>query len=139
MTSIPAIIPVNKVTNDQLEELNTLYNGNLNSMSKSERSIWKSSLTAAGYTWNDFDGWGYWSIPSGLAQRLRQAVATALPATTEAVVAPRRPVMDQRAQFKRAQFKRPPIVSMLAQSDLFNLAPSQTARMPNPRRGMMFA
>lgn len=56
------IIPVSEITKNQLDDLNIIYNGNLTSLSDSERSIWKSQLIKEGYVWNDLDGWGYWSL-----------------------------------------------------------------------------
>ena len=59
---IPIVIPSDKITKNQLEELNIIYNGNLISMTDDERYIWKSLLIKNGYEWNDLDGWGFWSI-----------------------------------------------------------------------------
>lgn len=123
--SIPAITPIDEITRDQLDELNTQYNGNLRSMTEYDRSSWKSQLIAEGYTWNDLDGWGYWSVPSGLAKRLRRVVAT-----TPTVPIPILPKLE-----KKRVFRRPNMVSSIARNDMFDpLPPIVRPRTINPRR-----
>ena len=108
-------IPASEITMDQLEELNILYNGNT-TMTESERSIWKAQLIEAGYVWNDLDGWGYWSIPGNLARRLRGTVSVC------------RPIIKKRST------RRLPLVSMYAQTDLFDPIPPLATQVKHSPR-----
>ena len=59
------VISASEITNIQLLQLNISFNGNTDCLSPLDYSMWKSDLIKAGYTWNDLDGWGYWSVPGG--------------------------------------------------------------------------
>lgn len=73
---VPTVIPIDEISNDQLEKLNATFNGNLLMLTSKELSIWKSNLIKEGYIWNDLDGWGFWSLSNSNDKKKKKNMNT---------------------------------------------------------------